>query len=93
MCHIRWVMPLALLSPVFTSVQNLPSVASQACQQDFLPCSLALVGSQDCMHFYSLSVQQGTGHARTATLPLENTSAGLAARCRRPVYTSKLGTR
>jgi len=67
-----------------------------SCRQlipDLCHISLALIGGLDNLHFYSLSEQPSTGHAYTATLPIENTSAGLAAKFKWPIFTSKLGNR
>ena len=56
-------------------------------------CSLALADGEDKLHFYSLSEHTSVRHVYTMTLPLENTSAGLAVKFRWTVCTSKLGKR
>ena len=56
-------------------------------------CSLALADGETKLHFYSLSEHAGARHVYIVTLPLENTSAGLAMKFRWAVCTSKLGTR
>ena len=56
-------------------------------------CSLALADGGNKLHFYSLSEHASVGHVYTVTLPLENTSAGLAVKFRWAVCTSKLRKR
>ena len=56
-------------------------------------CSLALADGEDKLHFYSLSEHVSVRHIHTTTLPMENTSAGLAVKFRWTVCTSKLGKR
>lgn len=62
-------------------------------QQIIKMCSLALIGGQTELHYFSLSEQPEVGHVYATTLPLENTSAGLATKFRWPVFISKLGKR
>ena len=56
-------------------------------------CSLALADGEDKVSFYSLSEHTSGRHVYAMTLPLENTSAGLAMKFRWTVCTSKLGKR
>lgn len=56
-------------------------------------CSLALADGEDKVSFYSLSEHTNGSHVYAMTLPLENTSAGLAMKFRWTVCTSKLEKR